>query len=106
MAAELAIHREATDSRVMLRLGGVFNADAAAALQEALEAEDKPVVVDFSRVREFYDFAVGLLANGILRHTSRVSLSGLNDHQRRMFRSFGVDPSARAIHPVELPLDS
>lgn len=103
--AEMAIHREATDNRVMLRLAGVFNADAAEALKRALEAEEKPVTVDFSRVREFSDSAVGLLATELLRRTVEVSLAGLNGHQRRMFRYFGVEPSARES-PVEYALDA
>ncbi len=77
---------------------GVFDGARAAELAHTLEAMlggSDPVVLDFTKVREFYDFGVAVLAHDLaLRRTERepkVSLKGLRTHQLRMFRYFGID---------------
>jgi len=53
------------------------------------------VVLDFTRVKEFLDLGVAVLAPGLLdRDGPRVSVRGLRQHQHRMFRYFGIDVGA------------
>ena len=86
---------ENTDE-VTFKLDGVFDGASAWELRHALEAVQKgsKVVLDFTRVREFYDFGVAVLAYGLAQRSPtvpRVTLKGLRTHQLRMFRYFGVD---------------
>lgn len=81
-----------------IRLDGVFDGARAWDLRRRLEAlpetPETRVVVDFSKVREFYDFGVAILAHGLSeRHhlLPRVILRGLRTHQLRLLRYFGVE---------------
>lgn len=79
-----------------IALDGVFDGASAWELRHTLEAiGHRPgrVVLDFSRVREFYDFGVAVLAHGLAeKNTSPdVHLTGLRTHQLRLFRYFGVE---------------
>ena len=81
---------------VHISTDGVFDGASAWELRHALEAVHKgsKVVLDFTRVREFYDFGVAVLAYGLAQRSPavpRVTLKGLRTHQLRMFRYFGVD---------------
>ena len=77
---------------VTLKLEGRFDARTAVLLRKSLEAlPDKPVVLDFSRVREFMDVAVAVLSRGM--YERNVRLRGLVGHQERMFRYFGFADS-------------
>lgn len=88
---------------ILIRVDGTF--DAAAAWQVrgclgSLSVEDR-VVLDFSRVKEFYDLGIAVVANGIAEAAPpRVELRGLREHQHRLFRYFGVDVDALAASPV------
>lgn len=81
---------------VTFAIGGVFDGASAWDLRHAIESvecEASQVVLDFSRVREFYDFGVAVLAHALAeRDAARpvVALKGLRTHQARMFRYFGV----------------
>ena len=55
---------------------------------------DAEVYVDLSRVREFHDRAVAMLADVLAVARARVSVRGLRQHQYRMLRYLGVMPSA------------
>jgi hypothetical protein len=82
-----------------MRLDGVFDAMAAWNLRNALAAlpNSARVVLDFSKVTEFYDFGVAILAHGLaVADRPRVTMRGLRTHQHRMFRYFGIDPDAEA----------
>ena len=63
--------------------------------------------MDFSRVAEFQDLAVGVLTGALTARTCQ--LQGLRSHQERMFQYFGVatgghDRGAPAPRPVaQLP---
>jgi anti-anti-sigma regulatory factor len=81
---------------ITIRLDGVFDGASAWELRHTLDAVRQGaqnVVLDFSRVREFYDFGVAVLAHGLAQRgeSPRVALKGLRQHQLRMFRYFGVD---------------
>lgn len=85
-----------TGEPLTIALDGVFDGASAWELRHTLEAMQKrvvPVVVDFTKVREFYDFGVAVLAHGLAqrREEPKVSLRGLRSHQLRMFRYFGID---------------
>jgi hypothetical protein len=47
--------------------------------------------VDLTKVREFHDFAVAVLAQALTRCRAQVTLLGLRQHQIRVLRYFGVD---------------
>ena len=85
-------------SEVTFALDGVFDGASAWDLRHAIEAVETQateVVLDFSRVREFYDFGVAVLAHALAQRGAgrpRVALRGLRTHQQRMFRYFGVSP--------------
>jgi hypothetical protein len=77
-------------------MDGAFDLDAAQAIRSRLAqlAEGSEVYVYLSRVREFHDRAVAVLAEGIAAGPHRVSVRGLRHHQYRMLRYLGVPASA------------
>ncbi len=85
------------DDEVTIRVDGVFDGATAWELRHTLENSahgGRTVVLDFSRVREFYDFGVSVLAYSLAqrsRSLPRVLLRGLRTHQHRMLRYFGVE---------------
>lgn len=89
-----AVRGEAND--VTFALAGVFDGASAWDLRHAIEAvevEASQLVLDFSKVREFYDFGVAVLAHALAQRDARrpaVALKGLRTHQARMFQYFGV----------------
>ncbi len=83
---------------VLLRVKGIFGADAASELGE-LVADAPPDVhltVDFGKVSAFVDFALAMVARDLVAARARVTLRGLGQHQRRLLRYFGVDDEAPA----------
>ena len=80
-----------------IEVNGVFDGASAWELRNTLDAAKQKsgrIVLDFSRVREFYDFGVSILAHALAQRPSylpRVALRGLRTHQLRMLRYFGVD---------------
>jgi anti-anti-sigma regulatory factor len=91
--------RSHPDDTLVLRLDGVFDGASAWDLRHTLEratsdAPMRPIVLDFSQVRDFYDFGVAVLAHGLAQrdaHLPPVRLRGLRTHQSRMFSYFGVE---------------
>ena len=83
------------EAKRMIHLDGVFDGIAARKLETAL-AQAQPgtsLQVDVTKVREFHDLALAVLATAVRRCSARVALSGLRQHQLRMLRYFGLDPS-------------
>jgi anti-anti-sigma regulatory factor len=85
------------DGRVIeevVHLDGVFDVSTAHALRSRLNAtgDDRAVVVvDFSHVGAFEDFALAVLAQGLGPEAhDRVTLRGLCKRQARILRYFGV----------------
>lgn len=76
----------------VIRVDGTFDRQAAARLSGWLGEvpASAPVVLDFSRVREFHDFGVATVA-GQLTGRGAVEVRGLGRHQERLLRYFGVD---------------
>jgi ABC-type transporter Mla MlaB component len=81
---------------VVIRMDGAFDIDSVQAIQSRIEGlpGDAVVYVDLSRVREFHDRAVAMLADVLAVARARVSVRGLRQHQYRMLRYLGVMPSA------------
>jgi hypothetical protein len=75
---------------IVINVEGNFDRSAAEALRRSLDAlaEDADVVLDFSRVTQFRDLAIDVLARGLRAHS--LSVRGLAGHQERMFRYFGI----------------
>jgi hypothetical protein len=86
------IVEERKPDRTVLRVSGVFDSASACELRDRLahQRADR-VTLDFSLVREFGDHGVATLANGLAGGAWRLTLRGLRQHQRRIFRYFGVD---------------
>ncbi|MGA9526132.1 MAG: STAS domain-containing protein [Myxococcaceae bacterium] len=86
----IEVIREDVETRVILRLQGKFDGPAAYLLNSLLTDIEptQQVVVDFSRVIEFQDLAVGVLTRGLTDRSCQ--LQGLRSHQERMFQYFGV----------------
>ena len=88
-------------------LAGRFEGACAWELASRLERELLPeVVLDFSRVDEFLDYAIAVISGVLLHDERRLELRGLRQHQVSIFRCFGVEPgalAARSPHPVHLP---
>lgn len=84
------VEREDVAGRVLLRLSGTFDEDAARALKRVLAELDPrgEVEVDFSRVQDFQDVSVSVLSRALAQRP--VHLRGLRTHQARMFEYFGI----------------
>lgn len=78
---------------VFIAVEGTFDAVAAGDVRARLRAlpPGACAVVDFGHVREFLDVGVAIVAPELLEHDHRVSVRGLRQHHRRLFRYFGVD---------------
>ncbi|ATB32999.1 STAS domain-containing protein [Melittangium boletus] len=101
----LEIHQEERAGCLTLRLTGTLDGQTARLLRSSLDAlGSREVVVDFTHLREFRDSAVGVLTHGLVEH--KVRMRGLDRHQQRMFRYFGLSlgestSSSRAYYTPE-----
>lgn len=87
-----------------IRMDGVFDVPAARRLADTLEAQNgRSVHVDLTRVREFHDFGVALLAR-VLAGRRTTTVAGLGQHHVRLLRYLGIEGSAFEPHeaPAEL----
>lgn len=99
----------AEQGSLVIRMDGAFDIDSVQVIRSRIEAlpGDAEVYVDLSRVREFHDRAVALLADVVKPARARISVRGLRQHQMRMLRYLGVAPAsldpglARPVQPVE-----
>lgn len=80
----------------VIRMEGAFDLPAARLVAHTLQrmSPGEDVVVDFTHVRQFHDFAVALLAKAVAQRDGAVKLHGLRMHQIRLLRYFGIDASA------------
>lgn len=80
---------------VIIRLHGAFTGPDAWAVHEALASGVAPVILDFSHVDRFEDFAIALVAPDLARGGARsIRIRGLGLHQRRILEYFGVRGAA------------
>ena len=92
--ADFSITRETRRGTIRFRLEGVFTGAAAFALREALARESGLVELDFSRVRQFFDFGLAAFATELSSPAMaglKVELVGLGLHHRRLLQYFGLD---------------
>jgi len=92
--AEFSMKRETRRGAVRYRLEGIFTGRAAFELREALERESGTVELDFSRVRQFFDFGLAAFATELSAPGMagvKVELVGLSLHHRRLLQYFGLD---------------
>lgn len=92
--ADFSMTRESRHGRVRYRLDGVFTGRAAFELRDALARESGPVELDFSRVRQFFDFGLASFATELSSAAMagvQVELVGLGLHHRRLLQYFGLD---------------
>jgi len=84
------------EGSLVIRMDGAFDIDSVQVISARIA--DLPggseVYVDLSRVREFHDRAVAMLADVLAATRARISVRGLRQHQYRMLRYLGVTPSA------------
>lgn len=90
------------DAKV-IRVDGVFDVPAAQQLaRELADAGDGEIRIDLTRVREFHDLGVALLARE-LAHRERTQVAGLRHHHVRLLRYLGVDAGpADFVEPIEI----
>jgi len=79
-------------------LDGLFDSQAAQRLGATLSCvkQGGAAVVDFTRVREFHDVGLAILARTIResRQSMQLDVRGLRDQQRRLLGYFGVEFAA------------
>jgi len=94
----MSVHTtESPGSELLLRLTGDFEATDAWKVHEAIEGAEHGdhVVLDFSQVRRFEDFAIALIAPDLVATSAhKIRIRGLGLHQRRILEYFGVKGSA------------
>jgi ABC-type transporter Mla MlaB component len=81
---------------LVIRMDGAFDIDSVQVIRSRIAdlPGESEVYVDLSRVREFHDRAVAMLAEVLAATRARVSVRGLRQHQYRMLRYLGVTPSS------------
>jgi len=85
---------EGERERTIIRLDGIFDVPAARQLAEKLDdAGYAEVRIDLTRVREFHDFGVALLAQSISSRRAPTAVLGLHEHHLRLLRYLGIDCS-------------
>jgi hypothetical protein len=95
-----------SEGEIVIRVDGTFDAAAAWQVRGCLGGlrSAERVVLDFTRVSEFYDLGIAVVANGLAEAAQpRVELRGLREHQHRLFRYFGVNVDALSVSPVRDP---
>ncbi len=83
------------EHETVIQMDGVFDVPAARKL--ARELEDicyAGVRIDLTRVREFHDFGVALLAQSIAGRSAPTAVLGLHEHHLRLIRYLGIDGGA------------
>lgn len=78
-----------------IRLEGTFDLPSARLVENTLKREGRGrrVRVDFTRVRQFHDYGVAVLAQALRRsevEATDVRVEGLGTHHVRLLRYFGV----------------
>jgi ABC-type transporter Mla MlaB component len=78
--------------RTVIRMEGTFDVSAARRLARDLDAMVfADVRIDLTRVREFHDFGVALLASSIASRRAPTSVIGLQEHHLRLLKYLGID---------------
>jgi anti-anti-sigma regulatory factor len=88
-----------THGELVFEVQGVFDVPAAQRLASALAevSAGEQVYIDLTKVREFHDYGVIVLAQALSAFGARIDVRGLDRHQRRLLRYLGIrlaDPDA------------
>lgn len=86
----------------VIRLEGTFDLPAARLVEHSLRrmSAGDEVFIDFTRVRNFNDFGVAVLAQALKAAGGvEARLEGLRMHQVRLLRYFGIGPEAFRSEP-------
>ncbi len=77
----------------VISIEDVFDTPAASALLKRLKemAPAETIVLDFSRARDVYDFAVAVIAHGLASEGISAHYRGLMRHQERMLHYLGFE---------------
>ncbi len=79
--------RDIEGRREIFRVSGTFDLECAWSLRAVLERSTAPeIVLDFVRVRDFFDIALAVLANGMNLFPRAVVVRGLGQHQTKILR--------------------
>lgn len=102
-----SVVREVRGCSAHYTLDGRFDGACAWELASRLSREPLgELVLDFSRVGDFVDYAIAVVANGLAGlEGKRVQLRGLRKHQERVFKYFGVDSQELARPRARTRLD-
>jgi anti-anti-sigma regulatory factor len=92
--------REDATGAIVLSLSGALNTAAADALLSAVTQVPDPVavVLDLSRVHEFHDSAMGILARQLVSRAGPVAFRGLRHHQERVLNYLGMKADESGLH--------
>ncbi len=83
---------EGERGRTVIRLDGVFDIAAAKRLSATLlDCGRAEIRIDMTRVREFHDFGVALLARTIADRRAPTAVLGLHEHHLRLLRYLGIE---------------
>lgn len=81
----------AASGTLVIQADGTFDVPAAERVARELDgAVDLQVRIDLTRVRDFHDFGVAVLARALARRR-QIDVRGLRTHQIRLLRYLGVD---------------
>ena len=82
--------------KTVIQIDGVFDVPAARRLASALDdAGYADVRIDLTRVREFHDFGVALLAQSIAGRRAPTAVLGLHEHHLRLLSTWASTAAAR-----------
>jgi ABC-type transporter Mla MlaB component len=86
------MNADVSAAMTVMEIDGVFDVSAAKQLARELdEMAYAEVRIDLTRVREFHDFGVALLANTIAGRRAPTTVIGLHEHHLRLLRYLGID---------------
>ncbi len=91
---------------VLIQLEGDFDGRSARDVRGrlAMLPRNVSVTIDFSRVRDFADAGVAVMAQALAELGSpKVVMRGLRQHQHRLFRYLGVEPAALGANVASSP---
>ncbi len=90
------MHEHGVEDALVVSLANAFDGTAARRLEKWMLAakEGMRLCVDLTRVRQFHDFALAVLARATAQSQANVTLLGLGLHQIRPLRLFEVDIDA------------
>jgi hypothetical protein len=85
----------ATRGPTVIHVDGVFDVPAARLVARTLaDLSAMEVRIDMTRVREFHDYGVALLANAIASRRPPTTVLGLHEHHLRLLRYLAIDTGA------------